>query len=153
MEEKNKKEEIASRRKFLKNVVKAILPILFIASLSSIAPVIAKTTEKEIVPVTCNISCEGIYSIQGSTYECYKIKNGTDKYGNKTGDIVYYNYCGKKLTLIIQYHECERDFTKCETLKTKVTLYPTDQDDEWHDLILADPLTKYSFIKVIKNAD
>jgi hypothetical protein len=82
--------------------------------------------------------------------ECYKIKNETDRYGNKTGCIVYYNYCGETIEIIIQYQECESDWTGCELKQKRVTLYATDYDDKWHSLMLSDSLTKYNFIKIVR---
>ncbi len=65
MEEKNKREEIQSRREFFKKAAKAALPVVGAAILSSV-PFI-KTAA---APSGCNLSCSG-GCLQGCSGTCY----------------------------------------------------------------------------------
>lgn len=57
MEEKNKNEELQSRREFFKKAAKGALPILAAVAMAS-APNIIKAAEN--TPMGCNYGCSGV---------------------------------------------------------------------------------------------
>lgn len=65
MEEKNKKEELQSRRDFFKKAAKAALPVLGAIALSGM-PGLIKAAEKSPTPASCQYGCSG-----GCSGHCY----------------------------------------------------------------------------------
>lgn len=92
MEEKERNEEIQSRREFFKNAAKGALPILGAVLLAN-APVIARAADSE-APMGCTGTCYG--TCHGSCKGCSSTCTGTCENGCKgcsttcTGECSHY---------------------------------------------------------------